>query len=99
MKKGYLIILILVLGITAGFLISQIYMDETYELTHVYETEVTVERGDSLWDFISIIKNRDSYDGHTLISYIVKYNDLQSKSLTVGQTLYIPTELQEVRVK
>ena len=91
------IALIVIISIAIGFIAGGGLMGNEYELTHTNEKRIVVESGDSLWDFMSIISNRNAYDGHDVINYVVEYNQLHNKSVSVGQVLYIPTELKEIR--
>jgi nucleoid-associated protein YgaU len=102
MKEVLIVVLVVVmLGVgafnVAGHMVDK-YVDNTAEhnLSAVETKSVTVDSGDTLWDYISMIENRDSYDGQSLVNLIQDVNDLNpSKYIKAGQVLEIPVTVKE----
>lgn len=88
MKEALVCLLVLSLGTFAVLALSPPQVE-------VVETQtVTVERGDTLWTYLSRIDGREKYDGHQIINLIQNMNGLESLTLTPGQTITIPREVK-----
>lgn len=94
MKKLFTVFLIVVLFISVGVLAFEKNEFELgYDDTEIY----TVKSGDSLWNFINEIENRDDYDGYYLVDIIRDINGLDSDILRVGQKIEVPTKVYDIK--
>jgi LysM repeat protein len=102
MKEVMIVVLVIVtLGIGAFNVAGQMvekYIDTTAEhnLAAVNVQSITVNSGDTLWDYVNTIKNRNEFDGQELVHLIQDLNNLNpSEHLRIGQVLKVPVTVKE----
>jgi nucleoid-associated protein YgaU len=102
MKELLIVVLVVVMiGVGAFNVLAHIsnkYLDNTAEhnLSAVGTKSVIVDSGDTFWDFINMIENRNEFDGQSLVNLIQDINDLNPNDyLRIGQVLEIPVTVEE----
>ncbi len=84
----FMVIVISILGLILG---SVFNFNKAYSNTYERWEEITVKRGDTLWD-IAKDNNPKNLDTRRVVYNIMKYNNMENANIIAGQTLRIPIE-------
>ena len=89
-----MIVVVLVVGmLLGGFVVDGMVTEDAVQV--VETQEVTVNPGDTLWDYVQLVEGREYTNGHALVDQIRELNDIDpSDHLMPGQRLTIPKEVK-----